>query len=386
MKRFKKTKKDLKKHEDKDLLEKIKDFMDIDDSKKDYTSTTVNIFKDDESKRVFIGACLLILIILIIGSVAYYFIIYEPAAKQLEDEKNVKINEVNDIFKGSLSDDPNKQAILAKISAANSIEELNTINVADLSNPVLKSYLTGQVNLQKDKYDRITLVDSNNTTNIMNILDAKSLISSSSTDELRGMTVKKVDTVVIPLSITRRQAASGLLKEKDMVDIYKTTTNEESDTNYDLSNGTNDTLTNDNSTGTTYDSNNTSDRLVGGAKIISILRSKDSGVVESNINHNQSTGNRSYSQSTSLDVQQILAARSADSWDDNKLNMTLAHYGWQLSDYERIANVGDLDVNYIVMVEVPRDSVTNLLNNMDSLVLTIPTSTGPSWMDSEISG
>jgi hypothetical protein len=220
----------------------------------------------------------------------------------------------------------------------------------------------------------------------MNISDAKSLISSSSTDELRGMTVKKVDTVVIPLSITRRQAASGLLKEKDMVDIYKTTTNEESDTNYDLSNGTNDTLTNDNSTGTTYDSNNTSDRLVGGAKIISILRSKDSGVVESNINHNQSTGNRSYSQSTSLDVQQILAARSADSWDDNKLNMTLAHYGWQLSDYERIANVGDLDVNYIVMVEVPRDSVTNLLNNMDSLVLTIPTSTGPSWMDSEISG
>ena len=63
----------------------------------------------------------------------------------------------------------------------------------------------------------------------------------------------------------------------------------------------------------------------------------------------------------------------------------LKNYGVKLSNYERQINLGDLDAQYMLLIEVPQDKVNYIINNMDSIVLTIPTSQAPDWMVKEIS-
>ena len=63
----------------------------------------------------------------------------------------------------------------------------------------------------------------------------------------------------------------------------------------------------------------------------------------------------------------------------------LKSYGVKLSNYERQINLGDLDAQYMLLIEAPQDKVNYILNNMDNIVLTIPTSEAPDWMVSQIS-
>ena len=63
-----------------------------------------------------------------------------------------------------------------------------------------------------------------------------------------------------------------------------------------------------------------------------------------------------------------------------QIKIMLEDYGTRLSNYERTSNIGELDVEYIIMLEVPRNSVENLIDNMDNIILTIPTYDAPSWV------
>ena len=62
----------------------------------------------------------------------------------------------------------------------------------------------------------------------------------------------------------------------------------------------------------------------------------------------------------------------------------MQNYGIKLSNYERQINLGDLDAQYMLLVETPQDKVNFLLDNMDQIILTIPTTNAPSWMVNEI--
>ena len=55
------------------------------------------------------------------------------------------------------------------------------------------------------------------------------------------------------------------------------------------------------------------------------------------------------------------------------------------SNYERQINLGDLDAQYMLLIETPQDKVDYVINNMDNIILTIPTSKAPNWMINEIS-
>ena len=63
----------------------------------------------------------------------------------------------------------------------------------------------------------------------------------------------------------------------------------------------------------------------------------------------------------------------------------LKSYGVKLSNYEREINLGDLDAQYMLLIEAPQEKVNYIINNMDRIVLTIPTSQAPDWMINEIS-
>ncbi|WP_455645822.1 DUF515 domain-containing protein [Methanosphaera sp.] len=333
----------------------------------------------NENKELLTGLVVVFLILTIVFSIGYYFLIFSPNMSELNNQKSIKTNEVNSIFKDNLSDNSVKQAILSRINSASSIEEVEQIDVEGMAYPVLKNQLIDQLDQLKDKYNRVELT-FNGTDNIMSVDNATVYINSSTTHELAEMSINRVDSVIIPLSIDRKQAASGLVKEGDVVDIYMNNVNFESQEvseNEELSNNSS-----INSTNTFQESSNTqTSKLVGGSTIVSILRSKDSGSIDSNIELSKYNNSQNISQTNTLDIEQVLSSKSAGTLNDTQLGLLLDNYGWRLSDYERLANLGDLNVEYIIMVEVPRDSVEIILKNMDNIVLTIPTYDAPSWVN-----
>jgi hypothetical protein len=90
------------------------------------------------------------------------------------------------------------------------------------------------------------------------------------------------------------------------------------------------------------------------------------------------------SQSAQGDVEQLLRAGASRNWNDAQLTTLLNAYGWRLSDFERVSNLGDLDAQYLVLLEVPRENALWLIENSNSVVLVVPTQSAPEWMITEL--
>lgn len=338
--------------------------QDNDSPKLLHKKQNINLNKNEE---LITGIIVTLLIITIIISTLYYFIIFSPQQEELNNLKQEKINTVTTLL--GEDEDHNREAIIAEIESKNTIEELNLLDVESMAHPLLKNKLLEQVKQYKDKYNRIEIV-TDNTTDIMNINNATNYINTQDPSTLSLISIKPVDSVIIPLSINRKQAASGFLTQSVTVDIYKTKQTDEipieSDAETEVNNTTHDV---DKST-----------KIVGGSTVISILRSKDSGNIDENIDLSETPNPRNITQTSSLDIQEILSSKAAGTYDEKQIKVLLDEYGVRLSDYERTSNIGDLDVEYIIMVEVPRSSVESLIENMDNIILTIPTYDAPSWV------
>ena len=55
-----------------------------------------------------------------------------------------------------------------------------------------------------------------------------------------------------------------------------------------------------------------------------------------------------------------------------------------MSDFERASNLGELEVNYLVLLEVPRENALWLIQNQAAVQLTVPTQQAPDWMVQEL--
>ena len=107
--------------------------------------------------------------------------------------------------------------------------------------------------------------------------------------------------------------------------------------------------------------------------------SKGNTIVEgNNTNPNENT------QTFTSNVLEMLKGAIIKGYDEKTTMDMLKDYGIKLSNYERQINLGDLDAEYMLLIEVPQDKVSFIINNMDSIVLTIPTTKAPSWMSTEI--
>ena len=86
----------------------------------------------------------------------------------------------------------------------------------------------------------------------------------------------------------------------------------------------------------------------------------------------------------SSDVLELLKGSIINGYDEKETIKLLKNYGVKLSNYERQINLGDLDAQYMLLIEAPQDKVNLIINNMENIVLTIPTSHAPKWMVKEI--
>lgn len=321
---------------------------------------------DGDDQRTLVGAAVFAIILIVLVGAGYYFLVYSPYQESLGSAKQTKINEVNAYFTGPLATDPRGTDLRLQIDSAQTPEQVNAIDVLGPATQAWRQYQTQQIESQKDPYGRVMIVYSagNQKNIILKVADAQKLVNEADASVLSKMTIKTPDTVAIPLIVSRLQAAGGLINVGNSVDVYL------------LNTTSNDT------------SNNTPN--ISGATVLAILRAKDSGVIDANKTHaqdmaiNNLISSSARSEAAKQDVEQLIRAVSARNWDEGEVSNYLNAYGWRLSDFERTSNLGELDAQYLVLLEVPRENAIFLIKNMNNVILTVPTQQAPDWMIREL--
>ena len=376
--------------------------------------------KDDKSKTRF-GKIAFVLIFLVLASSMLYFMVYQPFQEELNLEKNAKLNELNALYKGPLEVHENAYALKNQIESTHDIEELKSIDVLRTATDDWKTYQKSCIVKCRDDYGRVMLSYADNDTKnvILSVGDAQDFVKDNDAKVLSNVRFRKVDTVIVPISLSRLQATAGLIYVGSIVDIYSLDENDtfdysQTDSNSDeisveSQDNSSDGPSNESSVPVSQeDMRSSADSInvssgdenldvdkgpdVSGATVLAILRSKESGVVDSKfsrsslkVNGNVSTP-KEKTNSFSTDVEELLKASAFGSYSGNgALESYLDSYGVKLSDYERMSNLGELDSEYIILLEVPRNDVDFIINNMDNLILTIPTQFAPDWVANELS-
>ena len=376
--------------------------------------------KDDKSKTRF-GKIAFVLIFLVLASSMLYFMVYQPFQEELNLEKNAKLNELNALYKGPLEVHENAYALKNQIESTHDIEELKSIDVLRTATDDWKTYQKSCIVKCRDDYGRVMLSYADNDTKnvILSVGDAQDFVKDNDAKVLSNVRFRKVDTVIVPISLSRLQATAGLIYVGSIVDIYSLDENDtfdysQTDSNSDeisveSQDNSSDGPSNESSVPVSQeDMQSSADSInvssgdenldvdkgpdVSGATVLAILRSKESGVVDSKfsrsslkVNGNVSTP-KEKTNAFSTDVEELLKASAFGSYSGNgALESYLDSYGVKLSDYERMSNLGELDSEYIILLEVPRNDVDFIINNMDNLILTIPTQFAPDWVANELS-
>ena len=379
--------------------------------------------KDDASKKHF-GKLAFALIFLVLISSAFYFFVYQPFQDELNLERNAKLNELNTLYKGPLEAHETAFILKNQIESENDISELKLIDVLMHATKDWRTYHSSKIVSSKDSFGRVMLVYGDQDKNlIMSVKDANDFVKDNDAKILSNIRFEKVDTAIVPISISRLQATAGLISVGSIVDIYSLNDNysmenymgssdlsnsdsndlnKSSDLESNSQNGEEESLDDKENGGNSIDYKMTnpeeesefeenSEPDVSGATVLAILRSKDSGVIDSSISRSNTfiEGNLTEpyenTSSYSNDVEELLKASVFKSYEDNKaLESYLNSYGIKLSNYERMSNLADLDSEYLVLLEVPRSDVGFVINNMDNLILTIPTEFAPNWALSEL--
>lgn len=376
--------------------------------------------KDDKSKTRF-GKIAFVLIFLVLASSMLYFMVYQPFQEELNLERNAKLNELNALYKGPLEVHENAYSLKNQIESTHDIEELKSIDVLRTATDDWKTYQKSCIVKCRDDYGRVMLSYADNDTKnvILSVGDAQDFVKNNDAKVLSNVRFKKVDTVIVPISLSRLQATAGLIYVGSIVDIYSLDENDtfdysQTDSSSDeisveSQDNSSDNMSNESSIPVSQEdmqsgANSINDSSgdenldfdkgpdVSGATVLAILRSKESGVVDSKfsrsslkVNGNVSTP-KEKTNAFSTDVEELLKASAFGSYSGNgALESYLDSYGVKLSDYERMSNLGELDSEYIILLEVPRNDVDFVINNMDDLILTIPTQFAPDWVANELS-
>ncbi|WP_304046499.1 DUF515 domain-containing protein [Methanobrevibacter gottschalkii] len=327
---------------------------------------SVDITDDEKKKKI--GVIITIFVLITLVSSAYYFLIYEPSQEKLSLAKTTKLNELHELYSGPLTSSPNSYLLEDKINEAQTPQKVENINIMGMATKDWKNYHKKSIYINSDKYNRTMAVYLNESKNT--ILPAKKAIKIVNENDAEILSKIKFDepnTVSVPILISRLQAGAGLVNVGSIVDIY----------------------TNNNDTTKNYTSNDTSPDI-SGCTVLAIMRYEDNGEIDSEYSksntkvNGNNTNPKENTKAFSSDVLELIKGSMLKGYDEKETFEMLKNYGVKLSNYERQINLGDLDAQYMLLIETPQEKVEYVLNNMDNIILTIPTSKAPDWMINEI--
>ena len=327
---------------------------------------TTKITEDEQKRKIGIIITTLILITLIIS--AYYFLVYQPQQEEMSFLRTEKLNELHELYCGPLVTSSNAMLLEDKINDARSPGELESINILAPATKDWKSYHKKAIASNQDSYNRTMVVYDNESRDVlMSVEDATKILNDNDATILSKLKFEKPNTVSVPILVSRLQAGAGLISVGSVVDVYM-------NTNYTDE----------------YTGNNTTSPEISGCTVLSIMRYEENGEIDSEYSKSniKVRGNDTYpkenTKSFSSNVLELLKGSIIKGYDEKETVEMLRNYGIKLSDYERQINLGDLDAQYMILLETPQDKVNFLINNMENIVLTIPTSNAPDWMVNEI--
>lgn len=330
--------------------------------------SSIDITDDEKKRKIGVIITTLILVTLVIS--AYYFVIYEPAQEELSLARTTKLNELHDLYSGALTTSMNAMTLENQIQDAKTAEEVEIINIITPATKDWKDYHKKTIGLHHDKFNRTMATYLNESKNvIMPTTDALNIINENDARVLSQIKFEKPNTVSVPILVSRLQAGAGLVNVGSIVDIY----------------------TNSNNTDEEYIPTNTTSPDISGCTVLSIMRYEENGEIDSEYSKSKTiikgntTNPNENTKAFSSDVLELIKGSIINGYDEKETFKMLKNYGVKLSNYERQINLGDLDAQYMLLIEVPQDKVNYVINNMDSIVLTIPTSQAPDWMVNEIS-
>ena len=323
---------------------------------------------DNEKKRK-IGLIITTVIIATLIISAYYFIIYAPSQEELSQAKTTKLNELQDLYSGALTTSPSAFQIEDQIENAKNAGEVESINIVTPATKDWRSFHQKSINTNHDKYNRTMIVYSNESKDIiMPTSKAMEIVNSNDARILSKIKFEEPNTVSVPILVSRLQAGAGLVRVGSIVDIYSNMNN-----SYENK------------------STNTTSAEVSGCTVLSIMRYEENGEIESEYSksnmhvYKNNTNPHENTKKFSSNVLEMIKGAIVNGYSEEQTYELLRNYGVKLSNYEREINLGDLDAQYMLLIETPQDKVNYILNNMDNIVLTIPTSEAPDWMIKELS-
>ena len=327
---------------------------------------TTKITEDEQKRKIGIIITTLILLTLIICS--YYFLVYQPQQEELASVRTEKLNELHDLYSGPLITSPNALLLEDKINNARNVGELDNINILTSATKDWKSYHKKSISVNHDAYNRTMVVYDNESRDVlMHSEEAVKILNENDATILSKIKFEKPNTVSVPILVSRLQAGAGLINVGSVVDVYLNSNYTDDNTN-----------------------NNTTSPEISGCTVLSIMRYEENGEIDSEYSKSKvhvegnNTNPKENTKSFSSNVLELLKSSIIKGYDEKETVNMLKNYGVKLSNYERQINLGDLDAQYMILLETPQDKVNFLINNMEDVVLTIPTSNAPNWMVNEI--
>lgn len=361
---YKSTLKESKKDFDKDL----KIFEKLNKKIEKYLKLKSTKLTEDEKKKK-IGIAITTLIIVVLITSCYYFLIYAPSQENLETAKIEKMNELHGIYKGPLASASQSFTLEKRIEYAKSPSEVRSINIIGPGTKDWREFQKKSINENRDRFNRtMALYESEeNKTVIMPTSEALKIVDTKGVSVISNIEFKKPDTITVPILVSRLQAGAGLVSVGNVIDIY-----------------TQNTLNN------TANFENMTAPTISGCTIISIMRCEESGQIESEygtsqtlVNGNTTNPNEN-TKTFTANVIEMIKGSLAGGYNEKQTIKMLQDYGIKLANCEREINLAELDAQYLLLIEVPHDNVNYVINNMDNLILTIPTTEAPSWMVNQL--
>ncbi|WP_407376058.1 hypothetical protein [Methanobrevibacter sp.] len=327
---------------------------------------STKITNEEQKRKIGIIITTLILITLVITS--YYFLIYQPQQEELSLMKTTKLNELHELYTGPLVTSANALELESKITDAKSVGELENINIMAPASKDWKTFHKKSIHSGVDKFNRIMVIYSNESKNVlMSIDDAITIVNENDASTLSKIKFETPNTVSVPILVSRLQAGAGLINVGSVVDVYLNSNYTEE---INITNST---------------------PHISGCTVLSIMRYEENGEIDSEYSKSgmKIKGNKTYptenTKAFSSNVLELLKGSIINGYSEKDTIKMLEDYGVKLSNYERQINLGDLDAQYMLLIETPQDKVDFMINNMDNIVLTIPTSKAPGWMEHELS-
>jgi len=174
----------------------------------------------ERRKRILIGAAV-ISIILIISIAAVYVYLQGKAARELEAAKQAKINEVNAYFKGNLTNDPVKKQLIEKIRAAQSVEDVEKIDVKKAYQDRLKEIEAARVAAEEKK--RMEELNKAKTDKLNEVeLDFEPLLNQPLPEDLKNEVVNTLNSLKGSInSAQSKEEVSAINPTPYIIDLWK---------------------------------------------------------------------------------------------------------------------------------------------------------------------